>query len=170
MRVYVIRHSVPEPDGEEGSDSDTDPSLAKEGREYAENLAAWMVDKEEIPTCFIVSPMSRTRETAEIIAGAIEKAGFAKPEITEDVGVGPETSIKQAILDAAADPSMVRVGIVSHHESIAHGLRVLGMEPFVHLDMFAQGELRVFKVKRKSGKWDEQRRVSPSDLGGIDHY
>lgn len=168
MRFYVIRHSVPEP-REEGEE-ESDPGLTKEGREIAENLAAWMVDKEEIPTCLIVSPMSRTRETAEVIADAIGKAGFAKPDIQEDVGIGPEMSIRQAVLDAAADPSMVRVGIVSHHESIAHGLRVLGLEPFAHLDQFAQGEMRVYKVKRKSGKWDEHRRVPPSDLGGDDHY
>jgi phosphohistidine phosphatase SixA len=170
MRIYVIRHSVPEPDGGENGEEDSDPVLSKEGREYAENLAAWMVDKEEIPTVFITSPMTRTRETAEIIADAIEKAGFAAPAVKEDVGIGPEMSIKQAVLDAAADPSMVRVGFVSHHESIAHGLRVLGMEPFVHLDQFAKCELRIYKVKRKSGKWDEHRRLPPSDLGGIDNY
>ncbi len=166
MRLYLLRHSVPE-DADEGDD---DPELTKDGRKFAEALGQWMADKEEIPTVLLTSPKQRTMQTAEIVADAIGDAGLIKPEVRVDVSVGPHMSIRGCVLGAAQDKSMVRVGIVSHHESLEHGLRVLNREPWVHLDMFAMCELRIVKIKRKSGTWDEHRRVPPSDMGGDDYY
>jgi hypothetical protein len=78
--------------------------------------------------------------------------------------------VKKLVEQVAQDKSMTRVGIVSHHESIEHGLRVMNLEPWIHFDMFAQCELRIIRVKRKNLVWDEHRRVMPSDLGGRDKY
>lgn len=167
MRVYVIRHAMPEPVEE---DEEIDPELTKEGRDQATALGDWMVDKEEIPTILIASPSLRTQETAQLIADAIEAGGFTPPDVLTDVGIGPHMSIKAAVEKAASDKAMVRVGIVSHHESIEHGLRVLNREPWVHLDMYAQCELRIIKVDREDGTWKEHRRIAPSDIGGQDHY
>lgn len=168
MRVYLVRHSVPEDDGDEVDDDD--PELSKEGIAIATALGQWMVDKEEVPTIFYASPCVRTQQTAEILRDTIEEGGFAAPPVVTDVSVGPAMSVKGLIEKAAADASMVRVGIVSHHESLEHGLRVLGRAPYVHLDIFAKGELRIVKVDRSDGSWKEHRRIAPSDLGGFDHY
>lgn len=167
MRLYLIRHSVPE---QNDPDDDEDPELSDEGKEIAAALGQWMIDKEEIPTVLIASPRMRTQETAAIVADTIEGGGFARPDIQTDSSIGPHMSIKGAVEKIAADKAMVRVGIVSHHESLEHGLRVLDREPYVHLDIFAQGELRIVKVRRKTGEWKEHRRVQPSDLGLDDHY
>lgn len=169
MRFYLVRHAQPEefdPD-----DEDPDPELTDEGKAAAQALGKWMVDKEEVPTVLYASPKVRTQQTAEIIAGAIEDAGLLRPEIETDVSIGPHMSIKGLVEQTLADESKVRVGIVTHHESLEHGLRVLGRQPWVHLDMFAQCELRIVKMKRKDGgDWEEHRRVEPSNLGGLDHY
>jgi phosphohistidine phosphatase SixA len=167
MRVYVVRHATPEDNDYE---LEPDPELDKEGRKQAKALAAWMVDKEEIPTVLLTSPAARTQQTAKIIAEEIAAGGFAAPEIVTDVSLGPEMSIKAAVERAAADKSMVRVGIVSHHESIEHGMRVLNLEPWIHFDMMAQCELRILKVDRKDFTWKEHRRIAPSDIGGNDRY
>jgi phosphohistidine phosphatase len=163
VRLYLIRHSVPE-DGDREA-ADYDPALTEEGREYATNLAQWMLDKEEIPNIIFASPKLRTQETAEIIRDAI-----GLPSVETKESVGPSMSIKKLVEKVAQDKAMTRVAIVSHHESIEHGLRVLNLEPWIHLDIFAQCEMRIVRVKRKSLRWEEHRRIPPSDLGGRDHY
>ena len=168
MRIYVIRHAEPE-DGGDYEDND-DPSLTDDGKDAATALGKWMADKEEIPTVLYASPKTRTQETAEAISQAIGDAGFAAPEVVTDVSIGPHMSIKGLVERVKDDDAQVRVGIVSHHESIEHGLRVLNLEPWIHLDILAMCECRILKVKRKSGEWEEHRRVSPSDLGGVDMY
>src|ERR1700677_1481821 len=102
-----------------------------------------MAEKDEIPTVLIASPKLRTQETAQAIASAIEDAGFAKPEIQTDVSIGPHMSIRSTLQSVASDKAMVRVGIVSHHETIAAGLRVLDRPD--HPDPWAQGEMRILK-------------------------
>jgi phosphohistidine phosphatase len=168
VRLYAIRHAQPEEPDE--NDPDDDPSLTKEGRKAAETLGEWMADKGEIPTIFYVSPKARTQETAEIVAQAIVDAGFVKPEMETDVSIGPHMSIKGLVERVASDKSAVRVCIVSHHESLEHGMRVLNREPWIHMDIFAEGEMRVLKIDRKDFTWKEHRRVAPSDLGGYDNY
>lgn len=167
MRLYLVRHSQPEPDG---PDDEDDPELSKAGVKIATALGEWMVDKDEVPTRLIVSPTMRTMQTAEVIVKAIEDGGMLPPEVQQDVGIGPHMSIRGAVLRVAQDKSMVRVGIVSHHESIEHGLRVLNLDGSIHHDIFAEGEMRIVRVKRGSGKWKEHRRVPPSDLGYEDAY
>ena len=165
MRVYVIRHANPE---STDYDDDPDPGISDEGTEAATALGQWMTENDQIPTVLYASPMTRTQETAEAIASAIEEAGYAKPDVKTDARIGPQMSIKALIVELADDKSMSRVGIVSHHEAITAGLRVLDKP--THPDPFAQAELRIYKVKRKNAEWKEKERVVPSDLGGIDHY
>jgi len=163
MRVYLIRHSVPEPDRED--DPEFDPPLTDDGREYVQNLAQWMLDKDEVPSIIFASPKLRTQETAEILREAF---GLASVETKQSIG--PNMSIKKLIERVASDATMTKVAIVSHHETIAHGLRVLNLDPAPHLDMFAEAEMRIMKVGRKKFHWKEHRRVMPSELGGRDFY
>jgi|SRR6185312_7273274 len=167
MRIYVVRHSHP---ADADYDEDGDPDLDEEGVEIASALGAWMVEHEEIPTVIYASPMTRTTRTAELLRDAIAEGGFAAPEIVPDAGIGPHMSIKGLLEKVAADEASSRVAVVSHHESIEHGLRVLNEDPTVHHDVFAEGELRILRVKRKNAKWEERKRVAPSDLGLYDNY
>lgn len=168
MRLYLIRHSNPE-DGADGAgdayETDPDPPLSKDGREYAKNLAQWMLDKGEVPNVIFSSDKLRTQETAEIIRDLL-----GLPDVVLKASIGPQMSVKKLIEKVAADKSMTRVAIVSHHETIEHGLRVLDRDPLVHLDMYAQCELRILKVKRDKFTWREHNRVLPSELGGRDYY
>jgi phosphohistidine phosphatase SixA len=163
MRVYLIRHSVPDPI--EPGDPDPDPGLTDDGRDYATCLGQWMLDKDEVPNIIFASPRLRTQETAEIIRDVL-----GLPSVEPKASIGPQMSIKKLVEKCANDKSMTRVCIVSHHESIAHGLRVLNLDPAPHLDMFAQCELRIVRVKRGKCTWEEHRRVPPSDLGNKDYY
>lgn len=167
MKIYLVRHSVPDeaPEGDEFAD---DPSLSDEGKDIAASLAKWMIDKEEVPNSIYASPSARTQETADILRKAFTDAGFVLPKVKEDATVGPHMSIRGLVKQMADDDSVTKPMIVSHHESIGNGLRVLDRPD--HPDPMAQGELRIMKVKRKDASWSEHRRVVPSKLGGADHY
>ena len=165
MRLYLIRHSVPDADGLDKTDPDYDPPLTDDGREYAANLAKWMLETGEIPNYLYASPKLRTQETAEIIREAL-----GLPEVVLKGSISSNMSIKKLVEKVAGDKGQTRVAMVSHHETIAHGLRVLNLDPDPHLDMFAQCELRILKVDRKKFTWREHLRLVPSELGGTDNY
>lgn len=170
MKLYIVRHSVRETPDDFGDAEEGDPEaeLTEEGEEIARSLGKWMAENEEIPSVLISSPAVRAQQTAELIAEELEEAGFAPPDIRTDVGIGPHMSIRACVLECLADESMGQVGIVSHRDSIANGLRELGdgdkPEPM------AMGEMRVLKIRRKNGKWKERQRNLPSDRGQYDSY
>ena len=166
MKLYVVRHSLPDY-GDDPENPPEDPALAPDGREYVTALAQWMLDTEEIPNSFLVSPKLRCQETAEILRDAL---GLPEAAVQTKASMDSDMSIRKMVLKVCGDKALTRVAIVAHHESIEHGLRVLNLEPWAHLDMFAMGELRVIKVARKDGTWKTHSRVLPSDLGGRDHY
>jgi phosphohistidine phosphatase len=164
VRIYLVRHSMTDSDD---YSEDPDPPLSDKGREIVTALAQWMMDKDEVPNSILVSPKLRTQETAEILRDTF---GLPDGSVETKGSMGPDRSIRKMVEKVAQDKSRTRVMIVSHHESIAHGLRVLNLEPWAHFDQFAKGELRIVKIKRKSGEWQEHRRVLPSDLGLTDEY
>ena len=165
MRLYLLRHSIPADDLDDEGNPNDDPPLTDKGREIVEALGQWMLDKEEVPNVILASPKLRTQETAEILREA-----FGLPGVLTKGSLDSNMSIRKQVLKVAQDKTMTRVMMVSHHETLEHGQRVLNLDPWVHLDMFAQGELRILKVKRKSGEWEEHRRMMPSDLGFSDNY
>lgn len=166
MRAYIVRHSVPEPAAPDDDDPRApDPPLTDEGRAIVKALAAWMLEQGEVPNFVVSSPALRTQETAEILR---DELGLAA--VRAVASIGPRTSIRSLMLELAGKDDATRVLIVSHHESIGHGLVQLNDDPAAHWDMFAQGELRILKIRRKDGSWKEKKRVLPSELGGIDHY
>jgi phosphohistidine phosphatase SixA len=166
VRFYVIRHSQPDY-GDDPENPPEDPGLTPDGREWVSNLAQWMLETEEIPNSFLVSPKLRCQETAEILRDAL---GLPASAVQTKASMDSDMSIRKMVLKACADKSMTRVAIVSHHESIEHGLRVLNLESQARPDMLAMAELRILKVDRKDGTWKDHNRVFPSDLGGRDHY
>jgi phosphohistidine phosphatase len=165
MRAYLVRHSVPNYEPDDDGAIPTDPPLTKEGRDIAKAVAQWMLENDEVPNSIMASPSLRAQETAEILR---DELGL--PKVQTVVSMGPEMSIRAVVQEIGQDEDATRVAIVSHHESISHGLSQLNGEPQPHEDMFAQGELRILKIKRKDGTWKEKKRVLPSDLGAFDRY
>jgi len=173
VKLYVIRHAPREPsddftDAEEG---DPEAEITDEGKLIASAIGERMAQDGDVPSVIYASPTVRTQQTAELIAEAIGEAGFAAPEVKVDVSIGPYMSIRGLVLKLAADGSK-SAAIVSHQQSIRAGLQALNVdndEPGKP-DPHAAGEVRALKVKRKSGKWSEQSRMRPSDLGFSDVY
>lgn len=170
----MIRHATREPIGDfaDYKNGDLDAEITKQGEIIATGAGEWLAQNGEIPSVIYVSPAVRTQQTAECIVKAIEDAGFVPPDIKVDVGIGPFMSVRGLILKIGTDDSQKRVGIVSHHETIRMGLQALQIdnETDEEIDNFAEGEVRILRIKRKTGKWSEEQRIRPSDVGLDDVY
>lgn len=170
MKFFIIRHSTRETpdDFEDAEEGDPEAELTEEGEQIAKSLGKYMADNDHIPSVLYASPTVRGQQTAQIIADQIDKAGYAAPDVKTDASIGPHMSIRGTVLKNLSDESAGSVGIISHRDSIRNGLQQLGKgdKP----DPMAMGEMRVLKVKRKSGKWQEEKRVLPSDLDHNDSY
>lgn len=167
MKIWILRHGKPEDgdDGEPDYREEPDPPLSDKGKEHVGALAQWMLDTESIPNLIWSSPKLRCLETAEVVRDAL-----GLPAVDPKPSMDSDRSIRKMMLKACGDKAVTRLLIVSHHESIEHGLRVLNRDPWVHLDMFAMAELRQYEVDRGDGTWEEHLRLLPSDLGGQDIY
>lgn len=172
MLVYLIRHSTRETpeDFEDAEEGDPDADLTKEGEAIAKSLGQWMADNDEIPSLLIASDAVRGQQTAQLIAAAIEEAGFAPPDVETDASIGPHMSIRGTLMKKLADKAVEKVALVSHKGSIQMGLQQMGGDDKKKPTPMAMGELRILKVKRKSGKWKQQKQILPSDLGHPDSY
>ena len=171
MRLFLIRHStreVPE-DFSDAEEGDPEAELTDEGKAIAESLGEWMADNDQVPQAMLVSPTVRAQQTAEILCDKIEAAGFARPVMKTDVGIGPNMSIRQAVLGLLKDDSAEDVAIVSHKGTIKNGLMQLGKNPDKPKPM-AMGEMRSLRIKRRNGNWKEESSVLPSDLGHSESY
>jgi len=158
-RVYLLRH------GDAGATIAGDPaaddarSLSPEGRAQIERLAEWMDENGEEPSEVYACPLPRTMETAKIVA---KQFGLK---------VQPQTGLREAragrgvITNALGDDAVSRPLFVTHDHVIVDALEALG-DDGERVDVPAKGELRILKMKRKSGEWKEKRRILPSDLDG----
>lgn len=173
MKLYVMRHAPREPSADVLAEEDGDPEadLTDEGRLIATGMGEHLAEQEEIPTTIYASPTVRTQQTADLIARAIEEAGFDPPEVKVDLTIGPMMSIRGLVLKFG-ESGVKKALIVSHHESIAMGLQALNVDngESEKPDQYAAAEIRTYDVKRKSGRWTERSRVRPSDIGFSDTY
>ena len=64
MRLFIMRHGEAEP----LAVSDMARNLTERGRRQAEAAAEWLREEQVCPELFLVSPFTRTRQTAGIVA------------------------------------------------------------------------------------------------------
>ena len=138
--------------------------------EIAQTLADWMLDTELVPNFIWSSPKARTLQTAQILYDTFTDGGWSIPPVDVKGSMDSDMSLRKMVLKATQDKSSSRVMLVSHHESIEHGMRVMNLEPWIHLDELAMGEMRMLKVDRKEQTWKEHLRRMPSDFGLNDMY
>lgn len=170
MKVFLLRHSEAGDNHQAQGKPDPDHPLTPEGRELAEAMAAHMrKDLELEPTVIFSSPLTRARQTAQAV-----RDEFGLPEVQTEDGLGPAdhrgATLAVVLKKLAANEDMKRVVIVTHHDTVAQGLRALNFATPDEVDPIAKCELRVLDVDRKTGMWEEVRRCMPSDLGFTDYF
>lgn len=89
--IVLVRHGVtPHTTGRRfsGGLGGDNPPLSEEGRAQAAEVAAWLTELKDSVDVVVASPVRRTRETADIVAGALglaveEEPAFAEMEFGE---------------------------------------------------------------------------------------
>lgn len=165
MKIFVLRHGFAGDNRQPKGEPDPDLPLTVEGRDAIKNLVTWMRENDAAPKRIYASPLRRTQQTAQIIREA-----FSLPKVRSEDGLGPDKPLQMVVKKLTSKDDEKRVLLISHHDSIAEGLRALNFLDEQQLDPIACGELRCLTVDRDTGNWEEDARVLPSDLGGVDMY
>jgi phosphohistidine phosphatase len=120
--LYLIRHAIAEERGDAWPDDSKRP-LSEDGmlrmRKTARGLARLDVTLDVILT----SPYVRTRQTAEIVAGALEP----RPPIVNLDSLTPDGSVAAVVADLEKQARKTRIGIVGHEPGIGElAARLIG--------------------------------------------
>jgi phosphohistidine phosphatase len=115
MELYVIRHAIAQPLGQQNDFTDEKRALTSEGRarmqEAAQGLRKLGVELDLILT----SPLVRAVETAEIIAGA---TGLGKKDIEQTANLAPGASIDGLFAEIKRGAGVEMVALVGHQPDL----------------------------------------------------
>jgi phosphohistidine phosphatase len=75
VKIFVMRHGPAEDSSPSGSDAERD--LTPAGRERVRNVAQALLAQNELPLVIVSSPLVRSLQTAEIVAGIAQQSGVA---------------------------------------------------------------------------------------------
>ena len=84
--LHLLRHAHAGDPARWHGDDDVRP-LSEKGHRQAEQLARLLDRVDEAPDLFITSPLTRARETAEIVAGALKVGVVVDPRLGEPLDV-----------------------------------------------------------------------------------
>ncbi|HUK39210.1 MAG TPA: phosphohistidine phosphatase SixA [Methanomicrobiales archaeon] len=116
MDVLILRHGKAEKRGFEGK-ADGDRLLTPKGAKEIRGVAKWMVRAGISPEVIATSPLSRARETAEIVAEGISYGG--EVVLWDELGPGPDPGAVAERLAGLPDVSLV---LLVGHEPQLSGL------------------------------------------------
>ena len=123
IALHLLRHAhAGDPERWHGDDAER--PLSDKGRRQAERLGKLLRGVDEAPDLFITSPKVRARETAELVAAALEVA------VVEDrrLGGGVDLSTLSDVL--VAHPDAARPCVVGHDPDFSELLGdLLGIPP-----------------------------------------
>lgn len=171
MKIFLVRHGDAGSKIEDDRELDEQRSLTEEGENEIRATARWCQENDEVPNAIFSGPSLRVRQSAKILAEAF---GLPTPKVEDGLGGtsgrGGFGAMGSIVRKFAADKDKSRVMMVTHHDTITKGLAQLNGLEVEELETFAKGELRIYKVDRPTGVWEEKERVLPSSLGLEDLY
>lgn len=115
MELYIIRHAIAQPLGQQNDFTDEKRMLTSEGRdrmrEAAKGLSKLGVELDLILT----SPLVRAVETAEITASAL---GLDKKEIEQTANLAPGASIDELFTEIKRITGAESIALVGHQPDL----------------------------------------------------
>src|SRR6185295_13400435 len=90
MELYVIRHAIAQPLGQQNEFTDEKRALTSEGRDRMREAVKGLRRLEVEFDLILTSPLARAVETAEIVAAGLE---FSKKGIKQTASLAPGVSI-----------------------------------------------------------------------------
>jgi len=134
--LHLLRHAhAGDPERWHGDDAQR--PLSDKGRRQAERLGKLLERVDEPPDLFITSPKVRARETADIVAGALD----VKVVVDERLGGGLSLSTLSAVLAAHAEAA--RPCVVGHDPDFSELLGELLGTPVVPMKKGAIAQVDV---------------------------
>ncbi len=118
MTLYLLRHGIAEPAGHGDPARDPHRALTPEGRRRIREIARGLRRLGVAPDLLLTSPLVRARQTAELVAEALDRADAL--EETPHLGVPPDS------------PALVRE--LNHRRPRPTSILLVGHEP--HLSEF----------------------------------
>lgn len=120
MLIWIIRHGKAQQHSASGTDFDRE--LRGRGRRQAQWLAGQFEARDDAPVSVISSRAARARQTAEIIAAALELEVDCDDRLLVDEPAGPLINL----LEAGAAAGAASVALVGHNPQLSSLASVLG--------------------------------------------
>lgn len=148
MRLLIMRHGPAESHSDSGRDQDR--ALTDSGRELTARVARELARRSPAPLRIVASPLLRARQTAEIVATALEPE--RTPEIREELAPSENAGSLVTELVAEGVASVLVVGHAPDVSTLAEGLlgsHVGGFEAgmVLGLDVAGRSATRVFVLR-----------------------
>jgi phosphohistidine phosphatase len=120
--LYLIRHGVAEERGEAWPDDSKRP-LTEDGMDRLRKEARGLTRLGVTVDVMLTSPLVRTRQTAEIVASALDP----KPNIVNAESLAPGGTFQAVVADLEKHAKKARIGLVGHEPSIGElAARLIG--------------------------------------------
>lgn len=120
--LYLIRHAIAEERGDAWPDDAKRP-LSEEGMSRMRKTARGLARLDVTLDVILTSPYVRTRQTAEIVAGALDP----RPSIVNVDSLTPEGSVTAVVADLEKHARKTRIGLVGHEPGIGElAARLIG--------------------------------------------
>jgi phosphohistidine phosphatase len=111
--LYVIRHGLAEDRGEAWPDDNKRP-LTDEGMSRLRKIGRGLVRLDVSFDVILTSPLVRTRQTAEILAGAFS----SRPPIVTSESLAPDGSYAALLADLEKQTRRTRIALVGHEPGV----------------------------------------------------
>jgi phosphohistidine phosphatase len=120
MRIYLVRHGEAVEIGEQGVSVDEERVLSRAGRRKTRDVAAGLCAAKCRPERIVSSPLPRARETAEILAEALDAK--ARVETAAELAAGADSAQVVSWLCRQSESSIMLVGHMPDMASLAAAL------------------------------------------------
>ena len=160
--LYLIRHGVAEERGDAWPDDSKRP-LTDEGMDRLRKEARGLVRLGVTIDVMLTSPLVRTRQTAEIVAAALDP----RPNIVSAESLAPGGTFQSVVADLEKHAKKVRIAFVGHEPSIGElAARLIGSR---HPIEFKKGAVCRIDVDAlpPGGPGSLRFLLTPKDLRGI---
>jgi phosphohistidine phosphatase len=160
--LYLIRHGVAEERGESWPD-DTKRPLTEDGISRLRRSARALSRIGVAVDVIVTSPLVRTRQTAEIIAGGLDP----HPHITTAESLAPGGSVAAVLADLEKHSRRQRIALVGHEPGIGElAARLIGSR---HAIPFKKGAVCRIDVEGlpQAGPGDLRWFLTPKMLRGV---
>ena len=115
MELYVIRHAIAQPLGQQNDFTDEKRALTSEGRDRMREAAKGLRKLEVELDLMLTSPLARAVETAEIVAAAL---GLGKKEVEQTANLAPGASIDELFAEIKRRTGAESIALIGHQPDL----------------------------------------------------